>query len=193
MINVTEVFKHKPGLMKKAEGYLEALRTSLREEWASQANLFPDGTDLVKGQIARGENHNGFPFISLDLPQKFSKTEYFTGRTLFWWGHYLGFSLIAKKPDMDTYLRRLVDKRHEERYAEIYLSRNPTPWEWERNESNFVPVSEPKNDGLRDLVHGLQYLKLIRFFPLSDPSFPHLDWVRTGTTVYRDLIELVLD
>ena len=99
LINVTEIFRRKPAILKKVESYLEELRTALADELKTHPKSYPPDTDLTKGQIARGENHKGFPFLSLDLPQKFSKTEFFTYRTLFWWGHYLGFSLILKGPE----------------------------------------------------------------------------------------------
>ncbi|MFQ5443447.1 MAG: hypothetical protein ACE5EK_02400, partial [Nitrospinales bacterium] len=96
MINETEVFLHKPSIMKNAERQLNRLKDSMVEKLAKWEGRYPEGTDLIKGQLARGENHMGFPFLSMDIPQKFSKTEMFTFRTLFWWGHYLGFALILK-------------------------------------------------------------------------------------------------
>ena len=32
LINVTEIFKHKPAILKKAESYLEELRSALADE-----------------------------------------------------------------------------------------------------------------------------------------------------------------
>ena len=96
MISHVEVFLNKPAILKKVENRLTNLKDAMAIELLSCAHQLPSGTDIEKGQIARGENHNGFPFLSLDIPQNFSKTEMYTFRTLFWWGHYLGFSMILK-------------------------------------------------------------------------------------------------
>ena len=92
MINFVDVFHSKPGIMKKAEGLLTELKNSLVKEIPLLDLILPPETDVIKGQIVRGENYKGFPFISLDMPQRFSKTEMFTYRTVFWWGHCLVFS-----------------------------------------------------------------------------------------------------
>ncbi len=193
LINVTEIFKHKPAILKKAESYLEELRTALAAELKAHPKPYPPDTDLTKGQIARGENHKGFPFLSLDIPQKFSKTEFFTFRTLFWWGHYLGFSLLLKGPDLCIYLNRLQEHRQHSTCDTIYLSQHTSPWEWEFSDTHFAQVSELSKNEIQEIADRLQYLKLMRFFPLSEKSFPGLNWAQAGVQTFRDLVDLVLE
>lgn len=193
LINVTEIFKHKPAILKKAESYLEELRSALADELKANPKPYPPDTDLTKGQIARGENHKGFPFLSLDIPQKFSKTEFFTFRTLFWWGHYLGFSLILKGPDLNTHLNRLKEYRQDAASENIYLSQHSSPWEWEFSGSHFSKVSKLSENEIQEVADRLQYLKLMRFFPVSDASFPELNWTQAGVQSFRDLVHLVLE
>ncbi len=193
LINVTEIFKNKPAILKKAENYLEELRSALAAELKAHPKPYPPDTDLTKGQIARGENHKGFPFLSLDIPQKFSKTEFFTYRTLFWWGHYLGFSLILKGPDLDNYLTRLKECQQDAACENVYLSQHTSPWEWEFNENHFAKVSELSKNEIQEIADRLQYLKLMRFFPVSGESFPKLNWAQAGIQSFRDLVHLVLE
>jgi len=192
LINVTELFKCKPAIMKKAERFLEELRSALAEELVHHSGPFPAETDLAKGQIARGENHKGFPFLSLDLPQKFSKTEFFTFRTLFWWGHYLGFSLILKGPELDNWVRPLKERRGQPEGNGVFISRHANPWEWEFNGENFVRVSELSPQDIESLADSLQYVKLMRVFPLCDQTFLQLDWKEAGLQTFRDLMQCVL-
>ena len=193
LINVTEIFEHKPAILKKAESYLEELRSALAAELKTHPKPYPPEADLVKGQIARGENHNGFPFLSLDIPQKFSKTEFFTYRTLFWWGHYLGFSLILKGPDLEAYTSRLKTRRQDAACKDVYLSQHTSPWEWEFGENCFTKVSELSENEIQETADRLQYLKLMRFFPVTEKSFPELNWAQAGVQSFRDLIYLVLE
>ena len=193
LINVTEIFKQKPAILKKAESYLEELRSALANELKAHPKTYPPDTDLAKGQIARGENHKGFPFLSLDIPQKFSKTEFFTYRTLFWWGHYLGFSLILKGPDLRTYSNRLKKYSQDTACADVYLSQHTSPWEWEFSEAQFLKVSDLSENEIQEVADRLQYLKLMRFYPVSEKSFPELNWTQTGLQSFRDLVYLVLE
>jgi len=193
LINVTEIFRRKPAILKKVDSYLEELRSALAEELKIHPKSYPPDTDLTKGQIARGENHKGFPFLSLDIPQKFSKTEFFTYRTLFWWGHYLGFSLILKGPDLGAYVTRLKENRQDAACENIYLSKHASPWEWEFSETHFSNVSELSKNEIQETADHLQYLKLMRVFPVSDKSFPELNWTQAGVQSFRNLIHLVLE
>ena len=193
LINVTELFQHKPAIMKKAEGYLEQLRLTLADEIQSTPGSYPPETDLTKGQIAKGENHKGFPFISLDLPQKFSKTEFFTYRTLFWWGHYLGFSLILKGPHLNTYTDCLKQRHNSPPCQGVYVSRSTNPWEWEFQKENFSEVTTLSPDEIQSLADQLQYLKLIRIFPVTDKNFLELDWNQAGLQSFRDLMHCILE
>ena len=84
LVNHVEIFQNKPAILKKIEQRLVTLQKVLEQEISPISADLPNGIDLVKNQIARGENHNGFPYLSLDYPQNFSKTEMFTMRTLFW-------------------------------------------------------------------------------------------------------------
>lgn len=193
MINVVDVFLHKPTIMKKVETCLLQLKESLATNLAENPRPYPQGTDLIKGQIARGENHKGFPFISLDIPQNFSKTEFFTYRTLFWWGHYLAFSLFLKGPRMPDYLKCLLKNRQQPGCQEIFVARNTSPWEWEWSKENYSQVNQASEEEIQAVVNGIGYIKLVRFFSLAEPSFANLDWVATGVQTYGELITLVMD
>ena len=185
MINTVDVFKHKPAILQKAENYLNDLKDAMVVELKDFDGIIPANAALTKSQLARGENHKGFPYRSLDIPQIFSKTEMFTYRVLFWWGNFLAYSLILKGKSIPGFLDRLVSARHEEMWDKTYLSTAPSPWEW--TETNFVGISGRTDDEIRNLVESIQYIKLCHFFPVSDDGFPSLNWVSQGIKSWRIL------
>ncbi len=193
LIKERELFLRKPGIMKKANEGLEGLKNKLIAQIAGDGRSYPEGTDLVKGQIAKGENHNGFPFISLDMPQKFSKTEMFTFRTLFWWGHYLGFSLILKGIELNDFATKLSEKKDSDLLTDIYFSTSSNIWEWEKTDENFKLVSESSADFILQTVSEINYIKLVCFYPLNDPSFDCLDWENEGSTTFEIFMKIVKD
>ena len=193
LINVVDVFLHKPAIMKKVEAHLTQLKEALAADLAAHPKPYPQGTDLAQGQIARGENHKGFPFISLDLPQNFSKTEFFTYRTLFWWGHYLAFALLLKGPRLPEYLKCLLQNRQQSGGKEVFVARHPSPWEWEWTEENYFKVNQASEEEIQTLIDNIGYIKLVKFFPLAEPSFANLDWATAGVDTYRGLVALIMD
>jgi hypothetical protein len=187
LVRHIEVFQNKPTILKKAENRLISLQKALAKEISLISDSLPDGIDLYKNQIVRGENHNGFPFISLDYPQNFSKTEMFTLRTLFWWGHYLGFSLILKGKRLESYLDNLLENRNAESFKNIYVSLAPDPWEWKINKTNYSLIDQISPDGLRKTILELDYLKIIRLYPVEDEKFMTLNWTQSGLQFWKDL------
>jgi len=169
--------------LKKAEARFDSMRTSLSRYCEESGIVFPEGTDLVKGQIARGENHNCFPFVSFDLPQKFSKTEFYTFRALFWWGHYLGFSLILKGERLPQFAKRLAEIQNEEEWSSVYYS--TSPWEWEMNDENFKSVSKTDPQIILSQIEEVGVLKLIRIYPVSAEAFADLDWEKLGLRAFK--------
>ena len=192
LVNHVEVFQTKPTILKKVEQRLITLQKALEQEITRISLDLPDGLNLVKNQIARGENHNGFPYLSLDYPQNFSKTEMFTMRTLFWWGHYLGFSLILKGKKLSIYLERLIENRHEKAYKNIHVSLAPDPWEWEITDENFLLVSQLESEDLKKIFGPLGYLKIIRVFSVKSQNFKTLDWSEAGVQFWKDLAPLLI-
>lgn len=190
MLNHVEVFQRKPNIMKKAAKFLNALGDGMIRELARSEIIFPPETKRDKAQLARGENNKGFPYLSLDIPQMFSKTEMFTYRTLFWWGHYLGFSLILKGKDLPRYADNLLKEKNNSLGPEVYLSAAPTPWEWGATEENFKNIHETSGEELQKIIETIQYIKVIRFYPMNDEAFASLDWVKTGVFVWRELSKI---
>ena len=191
MLNHVEVFKQKPGIMKKGEHFLNALGEGMIQELTRSNIAFPAETKLNKAQLARGENNKGFPYLSLDIPQMFSKTKMFTFRTLFWWGHYLGFSLILKGEYLPRYAKKIVENKSNPAWSDVYLAATPTPWEWSWTDQNFKKVHSTPDEELQNIIETAGYIKVIRFFPINDPSFASLDWVAEGITAWKDLSSLV--
>ena len=193
LFNEVEVFVHKPAIMKKAEANLTVLKREIITELSRAPHPCPPESDIVKGQIVRGENHKGFPFISLDMPQTFSKTKMFTYRTLFWWGHDLIFSLILKQENQAPLIEQLILLKDCPEWEDVQLATAPTPWEWEKNSNNFISLTETTEIEIRKVLESVQYIKLCHFHPLNDPEFPKLNWASTGLATWKILSKVCID
>ena len=180
LLNTVDIFLHKPAIMKKAEANLTALKQEIIKTLSQAPHPCPPESDIVKGQIVRGENHKGFPFISLDMPQMFSKSQMFTYRTLFWWGHDLIFSLILKQENQAPLIEKLIQLKEHPEWKDIQLAIAPTPWEWEKDMKNFIPLFGASETKIRDTINSVKYIKLCRFYSLASPEFSEVELGRCG-------------
>src|SRR5688500_20050079 len=47
-------------------------------------------------KISKGENYMGLPYVMLDYPRCFGKSDTFAIRTMFWWGNFFSVTLHLK-------------------------------------------------------------------------------------------------
>ena len=193
LLNTVDVFLHKPAIMKKAEANLTALKQVVIKTLSQEPHTCPPESDIVKGQIVRGENHKGFPFISLDMPQMFSKSQMFTYRTLFWWGHDLIFSLILKQENQAPLIEKLIQLKEHPEWENIQLAIAPTPWEWEKGMNNFIPLFGTSDIKIRDTINSVKYIKICRFYSLASSEFPKLNWADAGLATWKTLSSVCAD
>ena len=187
LLNTVDIFLYKPAIMKKAEANLTALKQELIKTLSQAPHPCPPESDLVKGQIVRGENHKGFPFISLDMPQMFSKSQMFTYRTLFWWGHDLIFSLILKQENQAPLIEKLIQLKEHPDWKDIQLAIGPTPWEWKKDTKNFIPLFGTSDLKIKNTINSVKYIKLCRFYSLSSSEFSKLNWADAGLATWKTL------
>jgi len=193
LLNTVDIFLHKPAIMKKVEGNLTALKQEIIKTLSQSPHPCPPNSDITKGQIVRGENHKGFPFMSLDMPQMFSKSEMFTYRTLFWWGHDLIFSLILKQQNQTKLIEKLVGLKNHPEWKDIQLALAPTPWEWGKDKNNFITLSESSAMEIKSSINSIQYIKLCRFYSLTTPEFQKLNWTSAGLASWKTLSTVYID
>lgn len=122
-------FEQKLQATEKLKQLMEEVRLVLLEEIRPEELIAPNATDFLKGQIAKGENYEGYPYVMLDFPKQFGKESIFTFRTLFWYGHALIFSVILAGTYLETYRRNL--ERHYEGLCEagLYFGVDDV-WDW---------------------------------------------------------------
>ncbi|MFQ3599629.1 MAG: hypothetical protein SNJ66_14950, partial [Chloroherpetonaceae bacterium] len=122
-------FEQKLQATEKLKQLMEEIRLVLLEEIRPEELLAPSTTDFLKGQIAKGENYEGYPYVMLDFPKQFDKENIFTFRTLFWYGHALIFSVIVAGTYLETYRQNV--ERHYERLCEarLYFGIDDV-WDW---------------------------------------------------------------
>jgi len=188
LLNTVDIFHHKPSIIKKAETNLTALKQEIIKTLSEAPHPCPLESDIVKGQIVRGENHKGFPFISLDMPQMFSKNKMFTYRTLI-------FSLILKQENQAPLIEKLIQLKEHPEWKDIQLATSPTPWEWERERDikNFIPLFGASEMEIRDTINSIKYIKLCRFYSLASPEFPELNWADAGLGTWKTLSRICAD
>jgi hypothetical protein len=170
----------------KIRGHLEALRWALfpRIQAGHAAWDAPAGFDPDAAQIARGQNLEGTPYQYLDFPRHFAAGEFFTFRTLVWWGRSVSYCWILQGGALSNHRARLKAGLDDLVRAGIGVWFGGDPWDWG---AHVALTAVPP-----DALDALGFLKVGREVPLGDgKALTRAGLVDTGTAVFGALEPVV--
>lgn len=113
-------------------------------------------------KISRGENYKGLPYVILDYPRVFGKTDVFAIRTFFWWGNFFSITLQLSGKYQEDYLPKIKKAIEEKVFEGWFIGSAPTPWEHHFEKDNYVPLMQEEK-----LFVNLPHLKISKKIPLK--------------------------
>ena len=127
------------------------------------SNKIPDSKTLINPKISKGENYKGLPYVILDFPRQFNKTDIFAIRSFFWWGNFFSITLQLAGRYHQQYaavIKNAIDLRF---YEEWYIGLLENQWEHHFESNNYSSLSR----GINYDIAKLPYLKLAKKIPLN--------------------------
>lgn len=132
----------------------------LADEFRLRAAVLPGELQEVHPKISKGENYQGLPWVMLDFPRRFGKTDVFAVRCFFWWGNYFSFNLQLQGSYQRMYAGRL--KTYLDAHADGWLvCTADDPWQHHLSTADYLPYTGDMP------LEQLPFLKLAKKIPLS--------------------------
>lgn len=122
---------------------------------------------LQGGKISKGEQYKGLPWVMLDYPRYFSKTEVFAFRTMFWWGHYFSATLHLAG-NVKRYYSAVLESSYTklaEAGFQVYVQEDP--WEHDFENGNYCFIDTLSLDEWKTLVSRNDFIKVAKPFVIG--------------------------
>ena len=135
----------------------------------NNALLFPE-VFTISPKISKGENYLGLPYVMLDYPRCFGKTDTLAIRTMFWWGNFFSVTLHLKgryKNDLVPALKNNLSVLSEHHF---FLSINKDEWRHDFLPDNYVPILGNKTAAFVDDQREGEFCKVAAKIGLHDWS-----------------------
>ena len=184
-IGSTRPFLIKARVLKKTWNILEELRETLKSEVKGYSFLAPEGLDVTKGQIGKGERFHDLPFVFLDFPRFFLPGQACTYRTFFWWGNGVVFALIVQGTYLDTYKKWLHENYARLMGHDLHLSLASTPWEWRKGSPYTLSLTRTHRASILRALDQRDFIKLERFLMLDSHAFIKNRIIQEGIATFR--------
>lgn len=106
-----------------------------------QSFPFPSGTDKQIGNITRGENYRGLPYVVADGPRLLQKHQVMVFRQFFWWGHYFAVTWQLSGPPLDLFWPTLHRHWHQLQALGGFVAFKGDPWQHAIEAPGYRPIA----------------------------------------------------
>jgi len=175
----------KNGIIQKVKDLFAALRY-LQEEtlYESLEGVMPEEVLASSCKISAGEQYRGLPWVVLDHPRFFSKTDIMAMRTLFWWGRTFSVTMHLSGVYKKKYEQKIIQSYPQLKAAsdpaaagltasDYFICINTTEWEHHFEEDNYKPVSACSAEEWERIICGQSFLKLSKRIPIDAWEGPY--------------------
>lgn len=121
-------------------------------------------------KISKGENYQGLPYVMLDYPRCFGKSDTFAIRTMFWWGNFFSTTLHVKgkyknalMPVLQECLPLFADR-------EFFININNDEWRHDFEPDNYLPISDVDTGTFANSLIKKDFCKIAGKISLDDWS-----------------------
>jgi hypothetical protein len=176
--------KHK--IIQKVFDMFGILHQQLQQEVMHSA--LPDEVKQSNGKIYKGENYLNLPYVIMDYPALFSKTDVFAIRTMFWWGNYFSITLHTSGK-----YKRSIEKKSDTTFSflqkkNFFVCISEEEWQHHYEATNYKPAIDIKEAEVKEILRR-QFFKTGKTIPFSNwNNAPELI-----TEYFQEIMELTLN
>lgn len=178
------LLKAKTAATETVKEWLEQLRQALYGRVRDGYGTWrvPRGFDPARFQIAKGENLDGMPYQYLDFPKHFREEDYFTFRTLVWWGRGVCVCWVLQGESMPAW-RRAVGAGAVGALPGLGMWFGGDPWGWD----GFVPLESVPPEA----VEATGFIKVGRMLPLTAETVSRDGLIRAAVDTFDALLPVI--
>lgn len=155
----------KQSILAKTEKLFGDLSEVFRQQ-VREKNMHDEDCMRLTPKLARGENYYGLPWVMMDYPRLFTKTDVCAIRCFFWWGHYCSITLHLSGHYQKRYQARIFDFLEDDKERDWMFSVAKDPWQHVISREHYYP-----GDQAGHFFHEWQlspYLKIAKKIPLAE-------------------------
>lgn len=137
---------------------------ALCEDYKMRAHTFSLPSEVVNNpKISRGENYNGLPYVMLDYPRQFSRTDVFAFRTFFWWGNFFSLTLQLQGVYQIKFAGAIQTAINKGLLDDWHITLSNDKWQHHFDNNYYEPVKKENDYNLTELA----FIKVVTKIPLN--------------------------
>lgn len=155
--------KHR--VIEKVYNMFGQLSQQMQAYLQDQPHTLPVEALEISPKISKGEQYEKMPYVMLDYPRFFSKSNVLAIRTFFWWGHYFSCTLHLKGAFAQLFNRQINGALQQTEFENYYLSVNGNEFNFDLGHEDYTII---KNGAIYQLTEETSFIKISYRHPLAD-------------------------
>lgn len=166
LISNSDLILTKNEVLQKVNSLLNSVQEQQSRLLQQYTPTLPVAIAASSPKISRGENYKGLPWLMLDYPRVFERTDIFAIRSFFWWGHFFSITLHLS----GTYKTLAEQKIIAAFYllGDFFICIHEDQWEHHFGKDNYAPVETLSESEFQTIVSERSFIKLAKKYPISE-------------------------
>jgi len=173
LVTTSEFILTKNRIIEKINTLYGILSDEYKRELNKHAFYLPGEVFAISPKIYKGEQYKGLPYVMLDYPRCFSKTDVFAIRSFFWWGNYFSLTLHLKGKFLDQLFDGICNNLETLAENQFYVSRSDNEWAHEIHEDTYTPLNKEGIQLIKMSKSENGFVKLVCKWPLEKANAVH--------------------
>ncbi len=167
LVNRTDWILTKHRVIGKVYQLMGNIQQRIAEELKNTALL--DGQyPVASAKISKGENYQGLPYVILDYPAIFQKSDILALRTLFWWGNFFSVTLQLSGRYLDEQRTTLLGHQSQMTGNGYMICMGDDPWQHHLEADNYRPAGTLTTEAYSHIIMEKPFFKITKAFTLNE-------------------------
>ena len=139
---------------------------AMQEMIAANANALPAKVVSSEPKISKGENYLHLPYLMLDYPRCFEKTDTIAIRTFFWWGNFFSSTLQLSGKYKTAAIPALISNFFFLQQSGYQICTSDDQWQHHFENNNYLPAENFTLLEFSAMLHRGPFIKIAKKIPL---------------------------
>jgi len=166
LLQNAQIILTKNDIMQKVVAMFSDLALDMQQQVKSWQPHLPEVLVASEPRISRGEQYRRLPWVMLDYPRIFGKTDICAFRCFFWWGNDISITLHLRGIFAETWMAPLENAIAENRLTGFALSISEDEWLHHEEAGTHLALPLLAGDNRKNHLRGRSFIKLRKGFPV---------------------------
>lgn len=174
----------KNAIMQKVKIAMGQLYHQQKAYLSQHAFFLPEVLTHRNGKISKGENYEGLPYMILDYPRNFERENFFSIRSLFWWGRLFSTTLHISGTWQHHFKNALIASFDHLQQNDFSISIGADAWVHDTSHTDYRAIKTITPQQFEEMLLTRNFIKIAKYTAI--------DKIENAGKIWLEQFELII-